>query len=339
MEHLVGLQAQAPAPPYFGLWTRLHGFHHVHLSDLIARRRVVRLALMRSTIHLVTARDALRLRPVVQPVIVRGAHGSYGRRLAGLDLDALAAAARALVEEHPRTYSDIGATLATRWPERDPAALASAARALVPLVQVPPRGLWGVPGQAAHTTLEAWLGRRPAGRVAPSRLVRRYLAAFGPASVRDAQAWSGLTRLRDVFERLRSALRVFRAESGEELFDLPDAPRPAADADAAPRFLPEFDNVLLAYVDRSRMIDTRWREAVFNGGMIRSTVAIDGFVHGTWALRRRGRTMTLSIDLFAPLRAEARAAMMQEGDRLLAFAVPDGMRRDIAVRVAGRSTR
>src|SRR5919199_3715554 len=149
IEHLVGLQAQAPYAPYVGLWTRLEGFRPPDLADLLNDRRAVRIALMRSTIHLVTARDCLALRPLVQPVLERGLNGTYGRHLAGLDTAALAAAGRALVEERPRTFSELGALLRERWPDRDPAALANAVRALVPLVQVPPRGIWGAGGQAA----------------------------------------------------------------------------------------------------------------------------------------------------------------------------------------------
>ena len=161
IEHLVGMQAQAPDPPYVGLWTRLEGFHPDELARLILDRSAVRIALMRNTVHLVTARDCLKLRPLVQPVLDRGLYANRAHRegIAGVDVEALAAAGRALLEEKPRNAKELGVLLRERWPDREPASLARAIRNLVPLVQVPPRGIWGMSGQAAHTTAEAWLGR------------------------------------------------------------------------------------------------------------------------------------------------------------------------------------
>src|SRR5215212_7983965 len=202
IERLVGMQAQAPLAPYFGLWTRLSDFRPDELAQLIRDRRAVRIALMRSTIHLVTDRDCLALRPTVHPALDRGLQGSYGRRLAGLDVEAVAAAGRAVVEERRRTFTEIGTLLHERWPDRDPRALAHVVRTRVPLVQVPPRGIWGRGGQATHTSAEAWLGRPLGPAATPDELVLRYLAAFGPATVKDAQVWSGLTRLHEVVARL-----------------------------------------------------------------------------------------------------------------------------------------
>lgn len=225
--HLAGMQAQAPLAPYVGLWTRLRGFTHEELSTLYQRRQVVRIALMRGTIHLVDAEDALAWRAAVDPVIARGTQAAFGRHYQGLDLDALEQAARALTEAAPRTFAQLGALLAQRFPGREPAALAQAARARLPLVQIPPRGVWGQRGSIAHTTTRAWLDRDPAATPDPEAMILRYLGAFGPATVMDAQAWSGLTRLRELFDRLRPRLCVLRGEDGAELFDLPDAPRPA----------------------------------------------------------------------------------------------------------------
>lgn len=236
-QHLVGLQAQAPNPPYVALWTRLQNFRHEELSRLIMDRSIVRIALMRSTIHLVTAEDCLTLRPVLQSVQDRALKGTFGKKLAELDLDALAAAGRALLEAQPLTFSELGKRLQEQWPQSDATALAQAVRCSLPLVQVPPRGIWGASGQAAHTTAEAWLGRPLPQGQDPEAMLLRYLAAFGPASVKDMQVWSGLTRLREVVERLRPSLLSFRDKQGNELFDLPDAPRPDPLAPATPRFL------------------------------------------------------------------------------------------------------
>jgi hypothetical protein len=160
IEQFIGLQAQAPNPPYWALWTRLKSFKQEHLGELIRNKQAVRIALMRSTIHLVSARDALQLRPWVQPVLDRSLNGSYGKRLAGIDIQVLSEAGREILEsEGPLTLNDLGKRLAEQWPAYDHDALGAAIRNSVPLVQVPPRGLWGVSGQALHTTLEDWLGQ------------------------------------------------------------------------------------------------------------------------------------------------------------------------------------
>ncbi len=320
--HLYGLQAQAPNPPYLALWNRLAGFAPEELSQLITDRRAVRIALMRSTIHLVTAEDCLALRPVLQAAHDRGFAAGYGRRLTGLDLDAVAAHGRELVEQQPRTFAELGGLLAERFPGYDADALAPVVRTRVPLVQVPPRGLWGSSGQAAHTSAESWLS---AGLAAPdpARMVLRYLAAYGPASVQDVQAWSGLTRLKEVVAGLRPQLVTFRDERGVELFDLPDAPRPDAAEPAPLRLLGEFDTVLLSHADRTRIISDEHRRRVFTiNGIIKATVLADGFVAGTWRIERGRAAATLRVEPFVQLSAVQRAALGEEAHRLLAFAAP-----------------
>lgn len=332
LQHLVGMQAQASNPPYFGLWTRLEGFQPEALSRLISRRRAVRIALMRSTIHLVTARDCLPLRALLQPVLERSLFtgSAYGRAIAGMDIPALVAAGRALVEEKPRTLVELGELLQERWPERDARSLAYAIRNLAPLVQVPPRGLWGVGGQAASTTAESWLGPESGSESSLDELIPRYLAAFGPASVKDVQAWSGLTRLREAIEALRPRLRTFRDEHGVELFDVPDAPLPEPDVAAPPRFLPDFDNVLLSHADRTRIISEEHRKAIATAnGLFLSTFLVDGFVRGTWKLEQEKERATLVIRPFTSLKKPERTAVSEEGERLLAFAAPDARTPDV----------
>jgi hypothetical protein len=328
IEHLVGMQAQEPPDPYTGLWNRIEGFDPGELAEAIAERRAVRMSLMRSTIHLVTGADALALRPVLRPVHERALNGNFGRLLEGVDRAELAEAARALVEERPMTFGELGKLLAGRHPGRDPLALAMAVRTELALVQPPPRGLWGESGRALHTTVESWLGRALGPPIALEELVLRYLAAFGPASVRDAQAWCGLTRLREPFERLRPRLVTFRDEQGVELFDLPDAPRPGAATPAPPRFLPQFDNVLLSHADRSRIVEPGVTDRLYRQHGHWNPLLVDGFLRGTWKLRRERGAATLAIELADPPPDQA---VMEEAERVLDFAAAGARTRDIAV--------
>ncbi|MDP9869832.1 MULTISPECIES: winged helix DNA-binding domain-containing protein [Streptosporangium] len=330
VRHLYGMQAQAPDPPYIGLWSRLAAFGHEDLSRLLHERKVVRLALMRSTIHLVAADDCLALRPLLRPMLVRALLGSRGKGLAGLDLDELAAAGRALVEEGPLTFGELGERLRERWPERAPADLANAVRNTVALVQVPPRGIWGVGGQPAHTSAEVWLGRPLDGRASLEEMIRRYLAAYGPAAVMDIQQWSGMTRLAEVVKGME--LRTFVTEEGAELVDLPEASRPGPDTPAPVRYLSEFDNMLLSFSERTRtriMADEHRAKVFTVNGIIKATVLVDGFVRGRWKVARKRGEAVLEVELFQPVTAEERAALEREGMRMLDFVAGSAAVRDV----------
>jgi hypothetical protein len=329
--HLVGLQAQAPQAPFVGLWSRLVDPAPDRLSDALAQRRLARLTLMRATVHLVTVADAQTLRPLVQPVIERGTQGAFGRQLAGLDPGDGRAATLALLAGGPRTGVELGRGLRERFPGRDELALRSAARTWAALVQVPPRGLWRRSGHPTYVTLEDWAGDGAPPPTTLTTLVRRYLGAYGPATVADMQRWCGLTRLGEVFAALRDDLVTFSDDHGRELFDLPDAPRPARDTPAPPRFLPEYDNLLLSHDDRARVIADEHREAVFGVGAL----LVDGVVAASWRLQRARRAATLTI---APLRTIARrdrAAVSREAERLLAFAAPEATTRRVAFAASG----
>jgi Winged helix DNA-binding domain len=218
IERLVGMQAQVPNDPYLALWSRIDGFQTTELASLFEQRRVARAGLMRGTIHLVTARDCLYLRPVTRSVMDRMffSGSPYGRNLKGIDVEEVVAVGRRLVEARPRTRAELRALLAERWPEHDPGSLAYAVTYLLPLIQVTPRGIWGKSGQAAWTTTESWLGGLLEADATPDEMILRYLAAFGPASVMDIQAWCGLTKLREITDRLE--LRTFKDVGGRELF-------------------------------------------------------------------------------------------------------------------------
>jgi hypothetical protein len=332
IEHLVGMQAQSPLAPYVGLWTRLEGFRPGELVRLTNDREVVRIALMRNTVHLVTSQDCLMLRPLTQVIFDRDlrVNTTFAPRLRGIDVGALAAAGRALVEEHPRTNAELGALLGERWPERDAASLAFAIRSQVPLVQVPPRGIWGKGGQVRCTSAEAWLGRPLYADPSAEDMVVRYLAAFGPATVKDIQQWCGLTRLRDVVERLRPRLVTFRDEAGNELFDLPDAPRPGPDTPAPARFLPEYDNLFVSHADRTRVISEADLERLrATERLVRGSMLVDGFFRGLWQIRQQRGVATLHIESYGPLPNHDRESVADEGAHLLAFAASDAKVRDI----------
>ncbi|MGN9838910.1 winged helix DNA-binding domain-containing protein [Nonomuraea sp. H19] len=321
VEHLGGLQAQTPHTWYTGLWSRIAGFKPADAADLLLSRALVRIALQRSTIHLVTARDCLAMRPLLQVVTERMTRTTYGKRLAGVDLDELAAAGRELVEARPMTFAELGRELAERWPSNDPHALGQGVRWLVPLVQVPPRGVWGKSGPIAHTSAESWLGFE-APPMTTAELVRRYLAAFGPASVQDVQTWSGLTRLGEVVESLD--LVRFRDEAGRTLYDLPDAVRPDADVPAPVRLMYDFDNLFLSHADRSRVISETGAAALrgFMGtNVVPRAILVDGFTAGDWTVTRAKGVSTLNIHRWAPIRVLEEVEA--EGLRLLEFLAPD----------------
>jgi hypothetical protein len=323
MEHLVGLQAQAPFPPYFGLWCRLTGFTPGELARLLQERQAVRLVLMRGTVHLVSAADSLTLRPLTQPLLTRFLHSSHGPRLSslGLDPDAIVEAGRLLLDEGPLTGAGLGARLGERFPGVAQADLTHIMRMLAPLVQVPPRAVWGKSGQTAYATVESWLGRALHPSPSPEDLVLRYLAAFGPATVADAQAWSGLTGLREVVDRLRPRLVAFADERGRELFDLPDAPRPAEDVTAPVRLLAPFDNLVLGHADRTRVISDEYRKRVITvNGQVLGTVLVDGFVRGVW---KRDKAV-VTVELFAPVTSAQAEEIRAEAAGLLEFAEPAG---------------
>ncbi|GAA3202607.1 winged helix DNA-binding domain-containing protein [Nonomuraea roseoviolacea] len=317
VERLAGLQAQDPDPPYVGLWSRVTGFRHDDLTTLLYERRVVRATLYRGTQHLVSAADHRWLRPLLGPMLERWRKGAFGRATPGVDPAELAGSARDLLAGKVLTRPELGRALAERWPEADPVALARSVQGLLPVVHPPPDGTWGRRGPTPFALADDWLGTPPAAPTHGAReLLLRYLAAFGPATVGDAQAWSGLTRLRAVADELRPRLAVFRDEEGAELLDLPHAPRPDPDTPAPVRFLAPLDNVLLGHADRRRLMGAEARRHVG----VYPALLVDGFVRGLWEIRRAKGAATLTVRLFAPLTGAEEATVAEEGERLLHFA-------------------
>ncbi len=332
VEHLVGLHAQIPVGPYIALWSRLRRYQPQRLSTMVESRELVRTALMRSTIHLVTPDDCLTLRPLVQPVLDRDlfSNSNHGAVVRDLDLDAVVKAGLDLLDERPRTPGELGKALHERWPDRKPDTLAYAVRNLAALVQIPPRGTWDGTGRTVHASAETWLGRSIDPAPSVERLILRYLAAFGPASVRDVQAWCGLTRLSEVVDRM--TLRVYLDENGKELFDVPDAELPDPGVTAPPRYLPEFDNVFLSHANRERIIPDglsfgEWCRRyglmmTARGGVLRGNLLLGGLLQGIWRVDREKNAFTLVVEPFTKVTKKDLATLHKDGLALLTFAFP-----------------
>jgi Winged helix DNA-binding domain len=328
VEHLVGLQAQEPIDPYVAIWTRILDFDPGELSAMIEDRRAVRMGSLRTTLHLLTTDDALAIAPLTDSVHRRVFSSTpFTKALVGLDTDEVVDAARVALEAGPMTPGDLGRHLALRWPDRDPSALAYLARYSIPLIQVPPRGLWRRTARTANTTLEAWTGRQP-GPASVEAFVLRYLRAFGPASVSDIRTWSWLTGLREVVDRLRPRLRVFRDEAGRELLDVEDGQFTDPDVPAPVRFLPQYDNIFLSHDDRARIngeltwgVDFGWK----------GPILVDGGIAAAWRVRRSGKKATMTVELGRRLTGAERADLEEEASRLAAFLDPDRYREMVIV--------
>lgn len=322
IERLVGLQSQAPYPPYTGLWTRIEGFRFEDLAALLLDRSVVRLLVMRSTVHLVTARDALGLRAPMQPPLDREYRSVRRKHLPEIDLVEADAITLEALAEGPQAPKALGERLHARWPDLPLAHIAQLPRLRQSLVQLPPRGIWGAGGNVSYALLDEWLGAAEEP-YSPEEVVRRYLAAFGPATVKDAQQWSGLTGLKAAFDALGEDLIRFSGPDGEALFDLPDAPRPSADAPAPPRLLPEWDNLLISHADRSRVVAAdRLKAMGETSNTLGGAALIDGIVVAqTKVSPGKGKGATggfVDIYPYEPIAPDAREGLQAEGEALLA---------------------
>ncbi|WP_131737503.1 winged helix DNA-binding domain-containing protein [Actinomadura roseirufa] len=328
---LCGLQAQEPKPPFFGLWARLEGFRPPDLVQALHDRSVVRATMMRATLHLMTSADYAAFRTSMQPILDGGLR-VLGDRAEGLDLGKVVPAARTLLTERPRTFNEVRALLREQFPDVNDRALGHAVRMCVPLVMVPTGDRWAFPRAAEFALADGWLGAAPAPAPSLDELMLRYLAAFGPASAADAQAWSGLPALGEVFDRLRPRLRVFAGDKGRELFDLPDAPRPAEDVPAPARFLPEFDSLMLAHSDRRRVISDAHRPGLTTKNLrVRAVFLWNGLAAGTWDIASKRKIATLNLHPFEPLPPAALDALSAEGESLLRFAEPDAKETRVAL--------
>lgn len=314
--HLAGVQAQVPIAPYFALWSRIADFDPHELGSRIADLSLVRLVAQRATIHLHTVDDALAWRPIVQPTLDRALRNGFRGQLDGVDVAEVAQWGSALLEAEPRTASALGRELAERFPGHPPAALAAAVVYLAPLLQPPPRGVWGERAEAMLAPIAATLGRPLRADADPADLVLRYLTAFGPASTSDIRAFTGLAGVRDIVKRLD--LRRFSDDRRRELLDVPDGPLPDEDTPVPPRFLGEFDNVLLGHDDRTRVLATEHRSKILL--LPARPLLVDGMAAGIWKSGPGG----ITVRAFAPIADEE--AVVVEGERMLDALFPDAER-------------
>lgn len=329
VERLCGLQAQEARPPFVGLWTRVEGFEAAALHRALHKREMVRATLMRATLHLMSAADYAAFRTALAPVMTSAMSALRGRD-AGLELDEVVPAARRLLAGAPRRFDELRALLSEAFPEVNERALGYAVRLNLPLVMVPTEDRWAFPAASAFTPAEDWLGGELSPDGAPQALVRHYLAAFGPATAADVQTWSGLKGLKTVLGGLREELAVFRDERGRELFDLSDAPRPEEDVPAPPRFLPDFDNLMLAHADRTRVLADEHRASVVTKNLrVRATFLWDGLVAGTWTVEQKRDAATLNMQPFERLPKKATEELADEGLELLRFVEPDAATFDV----------
>lgn len=312
IERLAGMQAQWAPAPYVGLFSRVEGFRRETLERAIRRGDVLKPTVMRGTLHLVTARDY----PVFHAAFsdyrwwADAASAPIGEKAAAglrkLFGDGPLPPSRAL-EYLERTH---GAT-----DERARRRAWHVGRIQGHVLHAPETALWKA-GQ--RVTFAAVPEPEPVDALAARvELVRRYLAAFGPATRADIASWSGL-RVGDFEPALEALepLRRFRDENGRELLDLPRGPLPGADTHAPVRFLPKWDNVLLGFADRRRMLsDEHRRSVVMRNGDVAQTFLVDGIVAGLW--RRQDERVVL--EPLVPIRRSARSELGDEARRLEAF--------------------
>jgi hypothetical protein len=323
VRHLVGLQAQRPDPPHIGLWSRLFGIRHTDIDDLIDRRRLLRVAAMRATIHLLTVDDALGLRPVIQPALDRELSAPVFKSLRRVKLNAVVARGRELCREQPLTFAALGECLAREFPAGDPHALAIAVRNHVALAQVPPRGRWRTAAPTVHVPVADWLGSPMSTDPDPAPLVLRYLAAFGPATAADIATWSGLRGIKVLLEQLGDQVCWLTDDRGRTLVDVPGGILPDPDVPAPVRLLPEYDNALLSHADRTRIIEDGDRPFVFTrNGHVGGTVLVDGYVRATWRTVIERDTETLTVRPLRRLTGSQCSDIEREALALLAFASP-----------------
>jgi hypothetical protein len=321
---LAGMQAQVPKPPFLGLWSRLAKFERDDLRKLIQRNDVVRATMMRGTLHLMTRKDFLAWRNVIQPVLDDEIRRGVVKNAGPIDVERLSAEARKFFDKEPRPFEALREHLGALRPEANARLMAYSVRMHLPLVMVPDDSRWSWPADSAFAVAESFLGAPFAASSSPRDMVLRYLTAFGPATPADFQSWSGLGGARAIFEELRPKLVTFRDDRKRELFDVPGGLLPDENTEAPPRFLPDYDSARLGWADRKRIIADEHLPLVATKNLrVLATFLLDGFIAGTWSITRKKNAATLNVAPFAKLARKDRDALAAEGERLLRFAEED----------------
>ncbi|KJK51481.1 hypothetical protein UK23_06680 [Lentzea aerocolonigenes] len=323
VEHLGGLHAQAPVPPYLALWTRLKPYKFDALSKLIIDRSLVRMTLWRGTLHLISASDVYLMRTALQPELNKWARNVMPpAERVEIDLDKLTRITREFVDTDPRTVAEIGAHLEEHFPEARARELSTQAQMLVPMVQVPPRGIWGVGGIPQNIAMTTWLGKDLPAEAAVHELITRYLRAFGPATLADMQAWSRLIGLKAHAADLD--LVEYRNEAGKVLLDVPDGVIVDESTPAPARLLPAFDSVMFGHADKTRIMsdDARARWGAVRNAVFPPTFLVDGFVRGTWNVVETKDTATLTIEPYFKTFKKDIAGVVREAKAVLKVMAP-----------------
>ncbi|MBI4923754.1 MAG: AlkZ family DNA glycosylase [Devosia nanyangense] len=322
-QFLIGLQGQVSEGPYQGLWSRLRGFRHEDLTALIVDRTLVRATSLRATLHLHTVDDLLGLRPLVQPVLERMWQSAFGKRRFGdNDVRKVHRAGVKLLDRGPMTGNALGKALQEQFPDGEALAKSVLLQVKEVLVQIPPTRIWGSGHAPIQTRAENWVSPPFERTLRREDLTLRYLGAYGPASIADMQAWSGMTRLAEDFAPLAGRLVAFEGEDGRVLHDLPDAPRPDEATIAPVRFLPDFDNVILGYADRTRILSDERAARLVATRSFRS-VLVDGFVAATWSIAAAKGRARLTVTPFRTLLKREIRDIEREGRAFLQFMQPD----------------
>ncbi len=335
VERLLAIQAQWPKPPFIALHARLEGFAREHLASAAMKSVVVRGTAFRTTIFVMTARDYGAFRGTITPTLERGVKSITGKVVAPEDHPRIVTKGRAFFAKKPATFDALRDAL--DGPTEVVRRMAYLIRMRLPLLQVPTDVPWGWHAACDFALAESMIDAPIDASPRPEELVLRYLAALGPATVADAQSFTGVTGLKPTFQQLRPRLVSFRSEEGKELFDLPDAPRPDPSTEAPVRFLPDFDNAVMGHLDRRRIIADEDKPFVFREGLVVArTYLVDGRVAGTWRVDATKRRATLVIEPIVAPKTKAKAAIEEEAEGLIRFLEPDARTHDLAFDEARR---
>ncbi len=324
-EHLVGLQAQDVPPPFIGLWSRIADFDPAAVSSGLEDRSLVRITLMRATIHLVTAADALRIAPHIQPELEKIPFRkgfNYGA-MVGLDPEEVRARGEKVLGTQPMPAAQLRECAAREYPDRKPAVVTQAWLYQLPVLQTPPRGLWKNNSRPVWSRIEPWLGA-PLDHTYPvGELILRYLRAFGPATTMDVQTWSRLLGIKDALVALGDRVRTYTDERGRTLYDAADAELADPDLPAPVRLLGWYDNALLSHQDRSRIIPGGAPPPLRHLAAQVSPVLVDGYLAGIYKVFTDRTGARLRIVPGRTWTAAETAAVGAEADALLRFLKPE----------------